>query len=127
MSGGATQAFDLGLSSGILIPGSNVILTWSGPSGDESGDDSLRLQAPSRAGVYQSSGGDFTAPQIAVTTGRIGTAGVPPHFAPLAGECTLRLTKVDATGVEGGLDCHGLTSTDYAQPIDLQATFTATP
>jgi hypothetical protein len=62
-----------------------------------------------------------------VTTGRIGTAGVPPQFAPVADECTLTLTKVDATGVEGSLDCHGLTSTDYTQPIDLQATFTATP
>jgi len=37
MTGGASRAFDLTLTSGILVPGSNVILVWSGSPGDESG------------------------------------------------------------------------------------------
>lgn len=127
MTGGTSQEFDLSLSSGILIPGSNVILSWSGPPGDQSGNDGLRIQAPSRAGVYQSAGSEFTAPQISLTTGRVGTAGVPPQFAPVADECTVTLTKVDATGVDGTLDCRGLTSTEFDKPIDLSATYTTAP
>lgn len=127
MTGGASEAFDLTLTSGTLIPGSNVILVWSGPLGDESGDDGLRIQAPSEAGVYQSSGDDFLAPQISVITARIGTAGVPPQFAPVGDECTVMLTKVDVTGIEGSLGCHGLTSTAYDEPIDVEANFTASP
>jgi hypothetical protein len=127
MTGGATASFDLTLTNGILIPGSNVILNWSGPSGDESGGDSLRIQAPSGAGVHASAGNSFGAPQIGLTTGRVGTAGVPPQFAPVADECTVTLTKVDATGVEGTLDCRGLTSTEDVEPIDLQASYSAEP
>jgi len=127
MSGGASLAFDLTLTSGILIPGSNAILVWEGSPDEESGDDSLRIQAPSQAGAYQSSGDDFGAPQIGVSTGRIGTAGVPPHFGPIGDECTVTLTRVDATGVEGSLACHGLSSTAFDQPVDVQATFIATP
>lgn len=127
MTGGASESFDLTLTSGILIPGTNVILAWSGSAGDESGDDGLRIQAPSQAGVYQSGGDDFGAPQIGVSTGRIGTAGVPPEFGPAGDECTLTLTKVDATGVEGSLECHGMTSIGFDQAVDVEATFTATP
>lgn len=127
MTGGTSQEFDLSLSSGILIPGSNVILSWSGPPGDQSGNDGLRIQAPSRAGAYPSAGSEFTAPQISLTTGRVGTAGVPPQFAPVADECTVTLTKVDATGVDGTLDCRGLTSTEFDKPIDLSVTYTTAP
>lgn len=127
ISGGASQAFGLALSSGVLVPDTNVILAWSGPSSGKSHDDALRIQAPSKAGVYKSSGTDFGAPAISVSTGRIGTAGSPPQFAPARDECTVTLTKVDATGVEGILQCTGLTSTGYDKPIDVQATFMATP
>ncbi len=127
MSGGASQEFDVTLNSGILIPGSNVILSWSRPPGDQFRDDALRIQAPSAAGVYRSAGIDFAAPQISVTTGRVGTAGVPPQFAPVADECTVTLMKVDPSGVEGSLECRGLTSTTFEKPIDLSATYTAAP
>jgi len=127
LTGGASETFEVTLTSGVLIPGTDVILVWSGSPGDESGNDGLRIQAPSQMGVYPSAGDDFGAPQISVTTGRIGTAGVPPQFAPIGDECTLTLTKVDAAGVAGSLECHGLTSTGYDQPVDVQARFTATP
>lgn len=115
------------LSSGILIPGSNVILSWSRPPGDPFRDDALRIQAPSAAGVYRSAGIDFAAPQISVTTGRIGTVGVPPQFGPVGEECAVTLMKADASGVEGTLECRGLTSTTFDKPIDVSATFTAAP
>lgn len=127
MSGGASETFDMTLSSGILVPDTSVILVWSGSPGGASHDDGLRIQAPSRAGVYQSSGLDFDAPVISVSTGRIGTAGSPPQFAPTGTECTVTLARVDATGVEGSLRCTGLSSTGYDKPIDVQASFTATP
>ncbi|MEO5885385.1 MAG: hypothetical protein ABIQ58_07730 [Candidatus Limnocylindrales bacterium] len=126
-TGGAVATFDLVLTSGMLIPGSNVILAWSEPPSEDSGDDSLRIQAPSRAGVYPSAGGDFGAPQISFTTGRVGTAGVPPQFAPVGAECIVTLTRADAAGVEGILDCQRLTTTENVEPVDLQATFAATP
>jgi hypothetical protein len=126
MTGGATETFDLALTSGITIPGSNAILNWSGPPGADTAD-SLRIQAPSRAGTYASAGSAFTAPQISVVTGRVGTAGVPPQFAPVGAECTDTFARVDATGVEGTLDCHGLTSTENVAPVDVQATYSATP
>ncbi len=127
LTGGASQAFDLTLSSGILVPDTNVILVWSGSPEGESRDDGLRIQAPSKPGVYQSSGSDFGAPQISVDTGRIGTAGSPPQFAPTGDECTVTLTRADASGAAGSLRCIGLSSTGYDKPVDVDTTFTATP
>ena len=126
ITGDASATLALTLTSGIIIPGTNVILVWSGAPGDESGDDGMRIQAPSRTGTYTSSATDFTALQVSVSTGRIGTAGVPFYFAPLADECSVTLTKVDATGVEGSLQCRGLTAAQD-QFVDVSADFTATP
>jgi len=126
ITGDASATLALTLTSGIIIPGTNVVLVWSGAPGDESGDDGMRIQAPSRTGTYTSSATDFTALQVSVSTGRIGTAGVPFYFAPLADECSVTLTKVDATGVEGSLQCRGLTAAQD-QFVDVSADFTATP
>lgn len=125
MTGDASLTMDLELISGILIPGSNVVMVWSG-SGGQSSDDGMRIQAPNQIGSYTSNATDFTAPQVSVSTGRIGTAGVPSYFAPVADECTVTLTKVDASGVEGSLACHGL-SAAQEQAVDVAADFTAMP
>lgn len=127
ITGDASATLALTLTSGILIPGTNVILVWSG-SDDESSDDGMRIQAPSRTGSYTSSATDFTAVQVSVSTaaGRVGQASVPNYLAPEADECTVTLTKVDATGVEGSLDCLGLTA-GQDQAVDVSANFTATP
>jgi hypothetical protein len=118
----------LTLTSGIIIPGTNVILVWSGAPGDESGNDGMRIQAPSRTGTYTSSATDFFAVQVSVSTaaGRVGQASVPNYLAPEADECTVTLTKVNATGVEGSLECSGLTS-GQDEAVDVSADFTATP
>ncbi len=115
----------LALTSGILVPGTNVVMVWSG-SGDGNGDDSLRIQAPSRQGTYTTSATDFTAPSVSLTTGRIGNASVPAYLAPDADECTVTLTKVDVTGVVGSLQCSGLSS-GQDEAVDVSAAFTATP
>lgn len=125
VTGDASLTMELELTSGILIPGSNVVMVWSG-SGAQSSDDGMRIQAPNRTGSSTSSATDFTTLQVSVSTGRIGTAGAPSYFAPLADECTVTLTKVDATGVEGSLACRGL-SAAQDQAVDVAAEFTATP
>lgn len=126
ITGDASATMALTLTSGIIIPGTNVILVWSG-SDDESSDDGLRIQAPSRTGSYTTNATDFML-QVSVSTaaGRVGQASVPNYLAPEADECTVTLTKVDATGVEGSLECLGLTA-GQDQAVDVSADFTAMP
>jgi hypothetical protein len=116
----------LDLKSGTFIPGSNVILVWSGAPGEKSSDDELRIQAPSRTGSFTTSADDFGL-QVSLSTaeGRIGIGHVPNYLSPEADECTVTFTKVDPSGVEGSLDCRGLAGgQDLA--VDVAADFTAT-
>lgn len=89
----------------------------------------LTYTGPGKPGTYKTERTDTAITTLALVVGVQGAGGDVPYvpFNSIAGECSITIEKLDATGGNASFTCTQLPSQDGTVKIDATGTFDARP